>query len=277
MRPRLSGPVFSTTLVEGHDKTWYVVEFCESAAGLIQLDAEFYDLKGKRKVITILTDAEKDPLVMGFNFMDESPESFPVRLEGDGLQVDDDEDVDLPDAVEQLEGREVPEGQIVVRPQEDDEIVVNGTKLNMNSALAALRAGCTFFNLAISGSKRRCFQRIVNHLKKVELETVMATGKTAQTEMGGQPAARPSATPSSEAEQALRKVTRIPYATGIQIGAVRGHDHTDMKGQVSLMLKTCQPWVLIFSTQNQMEKKNQMRTHQILCCVRFWFAALRAL
>lgn len=62
VRPGLSGPVFRTTLVEGHDRTWYLVELCESAAVLIQLDAEFYDLKGTRKVIINPTDAEQDSL-----------------------------------------------------------------------------------------------------------------------------------------------------------------------------------------------------------------------
>ena len=128
------------------------------------------------------------------------------------MHVDDDQDVDLPGVVEQLKGREIPEGQIAARPEPDHEVLVNGTKLNMNSALAELRTGCTFFNLSTSGSKQRCFQRIVDHLKKVELETMMATAKAAQNEMERQPSARPSATPPSEAEQALHRLTHLPYA-----------------------------------------------------------------
>ena len=46
--------------------------------GLIQYDAEFYEMSGKRNIITILTDGEKDPLVMGFKLMDAEPQAFPV-------------------------------------------------------------------------------------------------------------------------------------------------------------------------------------------------------
>ena len=40
-------------------------------------------------MITILTDGEKDPMVMGFKLMDDSPERFPVQPEGDLPQDDD--------------------------------------------------------------------------------------------------------------------------------------------------------------------------------------------
>ena len=59
-------PFFRTTLIEGDDKKWYVVEPRESVPDLIQLDAEFHELQGRRYVITILTDGEKDPMVYGF-------------------------------------------------------------------------------------------------------------------------------------------------------------------------------------------------------------------
>ena len=158
VRPGLQGPLYRTTLVEGDDHFWYVMELCERVADLVQLDADFNDLKAKRNVITILTDGEKDPLAMGFKLCDESPDVFPVRFEGN-VQADDGDDVDLPDADDQVEGREIPEGQIAIRPEPDDEVTVNGTKLTVSSSLAALRAGCTFYNLSASGSKQRCFQR----------------------------------------------------------------------------------------------------------------------
>ena len=75
----------------------------------IQLDAEFHELQGRRNVITILTGGEKNPIVMGFKLMDDSPE-----------------------------GQEIPVGQIVVRADPGDEITVNGTKLKPTSTLAAL-------------------------------------------------------------------------------------------------------------------------------------------
>ena len=56
-------------------------ELCERLDGLIQYDTEFYEMNGKRNIITILTDGEKDPLVMGFKLVDaESLKRFQFRL-----------------------------------------------------------------------------------------------------------------------------------------------------------------------------------------------------
>ena len=127
VKPDVDGPLYRTTLIEDNRK-WYVVELCERVSELIQLDAEFHEMQGKRNVITILTDGEKDPMVMGFKLVDDVAENFPVRPEGDMPQ--DDQDVDIDGGEEEpIEGAEIPEGQIAVRPDPDDEITVNGAKL----------------------------------------------------------------------------------------------------------------------------------------------------
>ena len=71
VKPDLPGRYCRTTLVEDDQKRWHVVELCERLDGLIQLDAEFHEFKGRRNVLTILTDGEKDPMVMGFTLKDE--------------------------------------------------------------------------------------------------------------------------------------------------------------------------------------------------------------
>ena len=53
VKPDLPGRYCRTTLVEDNNKKWQVVELCERLDGLIQLDAEFYGLAGKRNIITI--------------------------------------------------------------------------------------------------------------------------------------------------------------------------------------------------------------------------------
>jgi hypothetical protein len=53
VKPDLPGRFCRTTLIEGNDKKWYVVELCERLDGLIQYDAEFYEMSGKRNIITI--------------------------------------------------------------------------------------------------------------------------------------------------------------------------------------------------------------------------------
>ena len=65
VRPDISGRHYRTTLVKNGD-AWFVLELCEPLESIVDPGASFYELEGSRDVITILTDAEKDPLVMGF-------------------------------------------------------------------------------------------------------------------------------------------------------------------------------------------------------------------
>ena len=67
VRPGLAGHLCRTTLVEGDDQKWYVLELCERLDGLVQYDAEFHDMNGKRNVITIITNGEQDPKTDGFH------------------------------------------------------------------------------------------------------------------------------------------------------------------------------------------------------------------
>ena len=164
---------------------------------LIQYDAEFYEMSGKRNIITILTDGEKDPLVMGFTLMDAEPQAFPVQA--------DEGDVEISEEIEpadEVVGVEIPEGQITVQPSSEEEINVNGTVLKPDSGLAALRAGCAFYGLSSSGSKQRCFQRMLDHQKKLELDMVLAASQDALQQLGRQPRGPPAAEVPSEAEQA---------------------------------------------------------------------------
>ena len=151
LRPDLDGRFYRTTLVEGNNKRWYVMELCEMLEGLVQLEAQFHDMAGRRNIITIITESEKDPHMMGFSLVDEPDEVFPV-------EADVDHEIEVMDAEPPIEGRDVPEGQIVVQPIAEDEVCVNGTVLRESSSLATLRAGCSFYGISSSGSKQKCFQ-----------------------------------------------------------------------------------------------------------------------
>ena len=148
-KPSIPGSFYRTTLVEGNDKKWYVMELCEKLEELVQLDSEFHGMRGRRNIITFITDAEKDPLVLGFSLVDADEPGFPVRPEAEA-------DVDIP-VDEQLEvvGQDVPEGRIVVQASPEDEVNVNGILLRASSGLAALRAGCVFYGISTSGSKSK--------------------------------------------------------------------------------------------------------------------------
>ena len=71
VRPDMPGRFCRTTLVQGDDKKWYVLELCERLDGLVQLDTEFHGMHGNRNVVTVITDRDKDPRVMGFALADE--------------------------------------------------------------------------------------------------------------------------------------------------------------------------------------------------------------
>ena len=63
-------------------------------------------------------------------------------------------------------GADVPmHGKLVVTPSPVDTVLVNGVELTESSSLRALRAGLTFYGLTTSGSKTKCFARLLNHQK----------------------------------------------------------------------------------------------------------------
>eukprot|EP00435_Cladocopium_sp_Y103_P067384 s792_g30.t1 len=143
---------------------------------------------------------------MGFALVDAPPESFPV-------EADDDDDVEIPDVEPDppIEGADIPGGQIVVQPAPEDEVNVNGTILRESSSLAALRAGCSFYNLSTSGSKSKCFKRLLEHSKKLELDMVMAAARESQRSQERHPLAPVSAEVPTEFEQAQHRLSHFPY------------------------------------------------------------------
>ena len=93
----------------------------------------------------------------------------------------------------------------------DDKLVVNGVELTMDSTLATLRAGLTFYNLSTSGSKQKCFTRLANYQKQ-ELEIITAAANQAQREDVREPQAPKLAVPPSEKEQQQHALTHLPFA-----------------------------------------------------------------
>ena len=59
-------------------------------------------------------------------------------------------------------GVEIQE-RILVEPLRDDKLVVNGVELTLDSTLAALQAGLTFYNLSTSGNASHAWQTIRNN------------------------------------------------------------------------------------------------------------------
>ena len=61
-----------TTLLRDHGE-WFVLELGEPLESLLDPSAEFYGYAGSRDTLTIITEGEKDPVVMGFKLLGDDP------------------------------------------------------------------------------------------------------------------------------------------------------------------------------------------------------------
>ena len=55
--------------------------------------------------------------------------------------------------------------------------MVNGVELTVQNSLSLLRTACSFYGISTSGSKQKCFARLMNHQAKMQLETVKDLAK----------------------------------------------------------------------------------------------------
>eukprot|EP00435_Cladocopium_sp_Y103_P056449 s2990_g19.t1 len=219
MDPNIAGPRFRTTLVKDKGE-WFVLELCEALSSLVDLSAPFHEFEGERSVLTFISDGEKDPKVLGFAWADDDvlqPGQAAGSHDFDEVEVVAPEDVEVQGIdidngdIQQQDGVEIQD-RILVEPMREDKLVVNGVELTATSSLAALRAGLSFYNLSTSGSKQKCFTKLPNHAKRLELETVTAAAKNAQMDEQRVPSAPPLAVPPSDAEQQQHALTHWPYA-----------------------------------------------------------------
>ena len=169
--------------------------------------------------MTIITNSEKDPAVMGFSLLDEDELAlFPdvEHLEaGDIRTAPDDEvmgrEIEGDDA--NPGGADVPlEGRLVFSPSPTDMVLVNGVELTPQSTLQSLKTACSFHGLSTSGSKVKCFSRLLNHQKEQELEIIHAATEQYQVDEARRPKAVDLQEPPSEKEQQLHNLSHLPYA-----------------------------------------------------------------
>ena len=128
--PTMSGRKYRTTLIQDQNQ-WLVLELCEPLDGVIDLSAEFHGYEGERFVLTIITEAERPPEVMGFRMLDDNEMPL-AELGAGGLHRDphaaepavaaplapDDEvqGVDIEVDEQGDEGQQVPHGHLVLAP-----------------------------------------------------------------------------------------------------------------------------------------------------------------
>ena len=217
IRPDMSGKMYRTTLIRDKGE-WYVLELCELLETLVDLNAEIYGYDGPRDIITVITDTEKDPALMGFSLLGDEPPLFPdpERLPDDEVQLAPEDAVvgrDIGDEMQVAGGAEVPlEGKLVFTPSPTDMVLVNGVELTPESSLQSLRTALTFHGLSTSGSKSKCFTRLLNHQKQQELEIIHAATEQYHSDLARVPKAVDLKVPPSEEEQQLHNLSHLPYA-----------------------------------------------------------------
>ena len=115
-------------------------------------------MDGMRSVITVVTEGEKLPALMGVKFEGESADDDVVLEKqedpGDAVLVAPDDEIQeaeiaAPEAADDA-GHEVGAAHVLVRPAKDDEIVVNGVTLSVESSLASLCSACSSYGMSTS-------------------------------------------------------------------------------------------------------------------------------
>ena len=215
--PALQGPQYRTTLAKGDDGAWYILELNEPLRMIVQLDASFHEMEGNRSIITLVTEGEKLPGMMGFHFGEDGPvdlqgERFEEEAEDlilapeDGVQDAGDGEIHQADPAEQQ-----AEGRVVVQPDKSDEIVVNGESLTVESSLANLRAACSSYGISTSGGKAKIFRRLKEHQINLQMQTVIHASRDAMEAELREPRAPTLTEPPDERAQAQHRLTHVPY------------------------------------------------------------------
>ena len=75
-----------------------------------------------------------------------------------------------------------------------------------------MREACTFYNLSTSGSRDRCFKRLFEHQKKLELQIVLGAAREAQAAQERLPRPQHLAEPPDEELQMRHNLTHLPFA-----------------------------------------------------------------
>ena len=184
------------------------MELREPLDAIIDLSADFYGFEGDRLVVTVITKAERrPPHVMGFRLLDDDEDIQPVLHADVAAPLAHEDEIAGVDI--EVEPHDV--GQLVISPERGDHMVVNGVELYRETAHATLREACAFYNLSHSGSKTRCFDRLWEHQKRLELQIVLAAAKETEAEQQRQPNAQKLAEPPDEKTQPLHNLTYLLY------------------------------------------------------------------
>ena len=183
------------------------MEMCEALRAMADQEEAFEGIAEKQLVLTILTKEGMSAEEMGFEVEEALP---PAQLEVKECELPFDE----PNAQQEQADGHVPrpadvgqEGRLVVGKVLPEKIVVNDVELCATSPLRQLRAACNFFRVSQSGSRSKCFERLVSHMRERELKAAAEALAAAQMEESRQPRAPPLTMVPSQGEQDKRNLT----------------------------------------------------------------------
>ena len=218
-----------TTLVCSEGR-WFLVELAESLSSMEDHQLPIPEVMENVPIMTFVTYEYFTPEEMGFQILEENPfatvehaksveERAEVIPEAPVAMEEGGESGEELERKEELERREDEsdslrqEVEVEVGPLLPKTILVNGIELSEEeSSLKALRAACTFYGISTNGSKNKCYQRLVNHQKKVELQAVTEAVSQARGALERFPREQAVATLPSKEEQKRHMLTHTPYA-----------------------------------------------------------------
>ena len=208
--------LFRTTLIQFEDGHWELVEMMEQLGKMALLDVQF-DQPGMRGVITILTDDDATvPEELGFTL--DSELNIEERRQADQEVLheipkapEDEMEIAHEAEIQKAIAAEEKMDKVLVEPFDADKLVVNGVELTAESTMASLRAACSFYNLSTSGSKSKCYKRLVNYLKQMELETAREAVNSYGRAHRREPNFHVAANRPSDDEVLRHNLTHLPY------------------------------------------------------------------
>ena len=135
------------------------------------------------------------------------------QVEVEDVAPEDDMDIqghDIDGAVADAQGADIPD-KILVEPTPDDKVVVAGVELTSSSTLAVLKQALKHYSLSTSGSKAKCFSRLVNHQKKLELEIIHSAAKATEADLKREPHPQTLAVLPDQQTQDRHALTHVPF------------------------------------------------------------------
>ena len=195
--------------------SWQLLEMCEGLHRVLNQEEVIEGAAENVMVVTILTEEDMSDEDLGFEV------ETGLHMEEQLMVIRDHEvaaeNIDLPaeeppdERVEVADEGVVQEAQLALGPGMPDHIMVNGIQLTSVSPLRQLRAACNFFGVSQSGSRLKCYQRLVSHMKEMELKAAAEAVATAQLQVARQPKDQLGIKVPSQEEQDKHCLTHVPY------------------------------------------------------------------